>query len=134
MLRTIIIYFNEQVTVAIMHYIFIRKVPGSNLTQDTDCHSCNVLLWHLNSPENCRINTSVRPELHSSNSFPVYHSPVVLQSTIQNNTHSIIIPVPCYGCAFCTSVAGHSSQHNITHHGMLPQYPTSTTKLIYDWF
>jgi len=22
----------------------------------------------------------------------------------------------------CTSVAGHSSQHNITQHGMLPQY------------
>jgi len=25
-------------------------------------------------------------------------------------------------------------QHNITQHGMLPQYPTTTTKLIYDWF
>jgi len=30
--------------------------------------------------------------------------------------------------------AGHSSQHNITQHGMLPQYPALTTKLIYDWF
>jgi len=52
----------------------------------------------------------------------------------------------CYGCAFCaffaslqgstecTSITVHSSQHNITQHGMLPQYPTSTTKLIYDWF
>jgi len=52
--------------------------------------------------------------------------------------------VPCYGCAFCaslrditqpntecTSVAGHSSQHNITQHDMLPQYPTGTAKLIW---
>ena len=31
----------------------------------------------------------------------------------------------------CTSVAGHSSQHNITQHDMLPQYPT---KLICDYF
>jgi len=53
--------------------------------------------------------------------------------------------VPCYGCAFfaslrntqshakkhrITSVAGHSSQHNITQHGMLPQYPTGTAKLM----
>jgi len=30
----------------------------------------------------------------------------------------------------CTPVAGHSSQHNITQHGMLPQYPTGTAKLI----
>jgi len=30
----------------------------------------------------------------------------------------------------CTSVAGHSSQHNITQHGMLPQYPTGTAKLM----
>ena len=34
----------------------------------------------------------------------------------------------------CTSVAGHSSQHNITQHGMLPQHPTCTTKLICDYF
>ena len=47
--------------------------------------------------------------------------------------------VPCYGCAFCaslqrstecTSVAGHSSQRNITQHSMLPQYPTGTAKLM----
>jgi len=30
----------------------------------------------------------------------------------------------------CTSIAGHSSQHNITQHGMLPQYPTDTEKLM----
>jgi len=30
--------------------------------------------------------------------------------------------------------AGHSSQHNITQHGMLPQHPTCTTKLICDYF
>jgi len=30
--------------------------------------------------------------------------------------------------------AGHSSQHNITQHGMLPQHPTGTTKLISDYF
>jgi len=34
--------------------------------------------------------------------------------------------VPCYGCAFCAllrdTAAGHSSQHNITQHDMLPQY------------
>jgi len=30
----------------------------------------------------------------------------------------------------CTSVAGHSSQHNITQHGMLPQYPIGTAKLM----
>ena len=47
--------------------------------------------------------------------------------------------VSCYGCAFCitqrstecTSIAGHSSQHNITQHGMLPQYPTGTAKLMW---
>jgi len=33
---------------------------------------------------------------------------------------------------YCGSM--HSSQHNITQHDMLPQYPTSTTKFIYDWF
>jgi len=27
--------------------------------------------------------------------------------------------------------AGHSSQHNITQHGMLPQYPTGTAKLMW---
>jgi len=32
----------------------------------------------------------------------------------------------------CTSVAGHSLQHNITQHGMLPQHPTGTMKLICD--
>jgi len=31
----------------------------------------------------------------------------------------------------CTSVAGHSSQHNITLHGMLPQHPTGTAKLMW---
>ena len=31
----------------------------------------------------------------------------------------------------CTSLAGHSSQHNITQHGMLPQHPTGTTKLMW---
>ena len=30
----------------------------------------------------------------------------------------------------CTSVAGHSSEHNITQHGMLPQYPNGTAKLM----
>ena len=30
--------------------------------------------------------------------------------------------------------AGHSSQHNITQHGMLLQHPTCTTKLICDYF
>ena len=34
----------------------------------------------------------------------------------------------------CTSVAGHSSQHNITQHGMLPQHPTCTAKFICDYF
>jgi len=34
----------------------------------------------------------------------------------------------------CTSVAGHSSQHNITQHGMLPQHPTGEKKLICDYF
>jgi len=34
----------------------------------------------------------------------------------------------------CISVAGHSSQHNITQHGMLPQHPTCTTKLICEYF
>ena len=29
-----------------------------------------------------------------------------------------------------TSIAGHSSQHNITQHSMLPQYPTGTAKLM----
>ena len=33
-----------------------------------------------------------------------------------------------------TYVAGHSSQHNITQHGTLPQHPTGTTKLICDYF
>ena len=33
----------------------------------------------------------------------------------------------------CTFVAGHSSQHNITQHGMLQQHPTGTTKLICDY-
>ena len=33
----------------------------------------------------------------------------------------------------CTSVAGHSSQHNITQHGMLPQHPTCTKKSICDY-
>jgi len=33
-----------------------------------------------------------------------------------------------------TSVARHSSQHNITQHDMLPQHPTCTTKLICDYF
>jgi len=32
-----------------------------------------------------------------------------------------------------TSVARHSSQHNITQHGMLPQYQTGTAKLICDF-
>ena len=32
-----------------------------------------------------------------------------------------------------TSVAGHSSQHNITQHVMLPLNPTGTTKLICDF-
>jgi len=36
--------------------------------------------------------------------------------------------------AECTFVAGHSSQHNITQNGMLPQHPTYTTKLICDYF
>ena len=31
----------------------------------------------------------------------------------------------------CTSVAGHSSQHNITQHGMLPQHPAGTAKLMW---
>jgi len=30
------------------------------------------------------------------------------------------------------SPAGHSSQHNITQHGMLSQYPTGTAKLTVD--
>jgi len=30
----------------------------------------------------------------------------------------------------CTSVAGHSSQQNLTQDGMLPQYPTGTAKLM----
>jgi len=34
----------------------------------------------------------------------------------------------------CTSVARHSSQHNITQHSMLPQHTTCTTKLICDCF
>ena len=34
----------------------------------------------------------------------------------------------------CTSVARHCSQHNITQHGMLPQHPTGTAKLICDYF
>jgi len=34
----------------------------------------------------------------------------------------------------CTSIAGHSSQHNLTQHDMLPQHPISTTKLISDYF
>jgi len=34
----------------------------------------------------------------------------------------------------CTSLAGHSSQRNITQHGMLPLHPTGTTKLICDYF
>ena len=37
-------------------------------------------------------------------------------------------------CEECPPTAGHSSQHNITQHGMLPQYPTGTTKLICDYF
>jgi len=40
----------------------------------------------------------------------------------------------CILCTECTSVAGHSSQHNITQHGMLPQHPTGTAKLICDYF
>ena len=34
----------------------------------------------------------------------------------------------------CTSVARHSSQHNITQHDMLPQHPTCKTKLFFDYF
>jgi len=34
----------------------------------------------------------------------------------------------------CTPVAGHSSQRNITQHGMLPQHPPCTIKLICDYF
>jgi len=34
----------------------------------------------------------------------------------------------------CTSVAGHSSQRNLTQHGTLPQHPINTTKLISDYF
>jgi len=44
--------------------------------------------------------------------------------------YSIITPIECPA----TDAAGHSSQHNITQHGMLPQYPTGTAKLICDYF
>ena len=34
----------------------------------------------------------------------------------------------------CTSVARHSSQHDITQHGMLPQHPTGTAKLMLTFY
>jgi len=46
----------------------------------------------------------------------------------------LVISLHIASCAECTSIAGHSSQHNITQHGMLPQHATCTTKLICDYF
>jgi len=55
--------------------------------------------------------------------FPVV-TPCMLLS------YSIIIYYVMLCCEECPAIAGHSSQHNITQHGMLPQYPTGTAKLM----
>jgi len=60
------------------------------------------------------------------------HVLIIRRSKLRYTASGIITPIGniMQRSTECTSVAGHSSQHNITQHGMLPQYPTGTAKLM----
>jgi len=78
---------------------------------------------------------SIANEVCSWNStqvFPLYTSHIYIY-TVDNAYIYIYIYISSITqrSTQCTSVAGHSSQHNITQHGMLPQYPTGTAKLMW---